>query len=281
MKPAPFEYVRPRTLPEALRLLAGSDARPIAGGQSLGPMLNLRVATPRLLVDISRLAELTRTELDRLHLVVGAGLCHAGFEDGVVADVANGLLARVASGIAYRAVRNRGTIGGSLAHADPAADWPPVLLALDAIVKIAGPHGARECDVAGLITGVLETSLADGELIETIRIARAADGMRFGHHKACCKPGDFAESIAVVVRHGAGGRTRAVLSGRGLVPVLLPGAAAVIESARGWSGECEQALRQAVLADLDACGAAASLTPYERVVHQAGMVRAAREACSA
>jgi carbon-monoxide dehydrogenase medium subunit len=148
MKPARFEYVRPSTLAQAVGALAGAaDARVMAGNQSLGPMLNLRIARPTLVVDISRLSELRRVETDDTGITIGACVTHSAIEDGEAPDAANGLMRRVAGGIAYRAVRNRGTIGGSLAHADPAADWPPVLMALDAEVNIRGPKGGRSLPV--------------------------------------------------------------------------------------------------------------------------------------
>ena len=129
MKPAPFDYACASSLEEAMTLLAGTDGdiRPLSGGQSMGPMLNFRLARPALLVDISRIKELTMVSEDADGVTVGAAVTHAAFEDGDIADVANGLIRHAASGIAYRAVRNRGTIGGSLAHADPAADWPSVM----------------------------------------------------------------------------------------------------------------------------------------------------------
>ena len=125
MKPARFAMERPRDLAAALAMIAGADGttKIIAGGQSLGPMLNLRLIEPDRVIDISAVPELRRIDRADGALVIGACVTHADIEDGRVPDVANGMMARVAAGIAYRAVRNRGTIGGSLAHADPAADW--------------------------------------------------------------------------------------------------------------------------------------------------------------
>ena len=119
MKPAPFAYERPRDLNAALSMLAASNgsAKIIAGGQSLGPMLNLRLVQPELIVDISGLAELKRAEVSGGELVLGALVTHADIEDGRTADVTRGAMRAVAANIAYRAVRNRGTIGGSLSHA--------------------------------------------------------------------------------------------------------------------------------------------------------------------
>ena len=124
MKPAPFAYARPRDLASALELLAREHGaiKIIAGGQSIGPMLNLRLVEPDLVVDVAGLPELRQAALEGNHLMLGACVTHADIEDGRVPDVTGGAMARVASAIAYRAVRNRGTVGGSLVHADPAAD---------------------------------------------------------------------------------------------------------------------------------------------------------------
>src|SRR3954447_21966223 len=161
MKPARFDYERPNDLPAALVLLGQADreVKLIAGGQSLGPMLNLRLAQPELLVDIRRLAETTRVERDAGGVTIGACVTHAAIEDGTVPDPTNGMLQSVAAGIAYRAVRNRGTVGGSLAHADPAADWPTVLAALGAELLVVGPGGKRTVPVADLMLGMFMTTL--------------------------------------------------------------------------------------------------------------------------
>jgi carbon-monoxide dehydrogenase medium subunit len=144
MKPAPFDYVRPATVDEAVRALtSASNAKIMAGGQTLGPMLNLRLAQPDLLVDVTRISDLAAVSEDKDALTIGATVTHAAIEDGRVPDPANGFLRRVARGIAYRAVRTRGTVGGSLAHGDPAADWLSALTALGSEVVIAGPGGTR------------------------------------------------------------------------------------------------------------------------------------------
>jgi carbon-monoxide dehydrogenase medium subunit len=279
MKPVKFAYERPRSLDEALRLLAkhAGAARLLAGGQSLGPMLNLRLATPEMVIDIGRLGELQRMESADGALVIGAGVCHADVEDGRVPDVARGLLGRVAGGIAYRAVRNRGTIGGSLAHADPAADWPPVMMALGAELDLRSTRGRRRISAAELVTGVLSTSLEPDEMIETIRVPRAGHRLRWGHYKISAKPGDFADSLAVVVIDPDRGETRAVLAGRSQSPVLLPETARAIAGMRAWSSAQVPALSAALNVDLSRRGIAV-LSPHDRAIHLASVTRAAREA---
>jgi len=200
MKPVAFDYARPTTVNEAVALLAANpDAKLLAGGQTLGPMLNLRLAQPALLVDITRIAELAAVREDAEAITIGATVTHATIEDGRIADPTGGFLARVAGGIAYRAVRSRGTIGGSLAHADPAADWLSCLTALGAEVLVRGAQGARSVAIAGFMRGAMETELAHDELVVGIRVPKFSSRARFGYHKICRKTGEFAEAIGVTV----------------------------------------------------------------------------------
>jgi carbon-monoxide dehydrogenase medium subunit len=200
MKPVAFDYARPTTVDEAVALLAANpDAKLLAGGQTLGPMLNLRLAQPALLIDITRIAELAAVREDAEAITIGATVTHATIEDGRIADPTGGFLARVAGGIAYRAVRSRGTIGGSLAHADPAADWLSCLTALGAEVLVRGAQGARSVAIAGFMRGAMETELAHDELVVGIRVPKFSSRARFGYHKICRKTGEFAEAIGVTV----------------------------------------------------------------------------------
>src|SRR5262249_34911007 len=142
MKASAFDYRCPASLGEAAAMLSGSaHAKIIAGGQTLGPMLNLRLARPALLIDITRIPEMTEAAETSGSVTYAGCITHANIEDGRAPDPTGGFLRRVARGIAYRAVRNRGTIGGSLAHADPAADWLSALSALDVDIGIRGPAG--------------------------------------------------------------------------------------------------------------------------------------------
>jgi len=145
MKAAPFAYERPASLNAAIALMAEAKgaAKIMAGGQSLGPMLNLRLVQPDLIIDITGLAELKHAEQSRDELVIGACVTHGDIEDGRIPDVTHDAMRRVAGGIAYRAVRNRGTIGGSVAHGDPAADLPAALMALRGTVIAEGPAESR------------------------------------------------------------------------------------------------------------------------------------------
>jgi len=229
MKSAPFDYARPADLAEAISLHEREDiaVKLLAGGQSLGPMLNLRLAQPQLLVDITGIAELRRVEEDASGITVGACVTHADFEDGRVPDVTGGALARVARGIAYRAVRNRGTIGGSIAHADPAADWITSLAAMGAEVLLRGPAGTRRMAIADFITGVFEVALQPGELLEAVRIPRLSSSARWGYYKYCRKTGELALAAGAVLHDPERKLWRAVIGATESRPVVFSDAAAL------------------------------------------------------
>ena len=282
MKPAPFDYARAESLDEAIGLLAdaGGDARPLAGGQSLGPMLNLRIARPSLLVDLAPVAELREVSEDADGIAIGASVVHAAIEDGEVPDVTQGLMRRAASGIAYRAVRNRGTLGGSLAHADPAGDWAPVMMALGASLGIRGKEGGRTVEADAFIADPLTTVLEPAEIVEAIRVPRLSERARWGHCKLCVKPGDFAESLAVVVRDPERGHCRAALAGPARAPILLDGVAALVAGAEGWSDALAGEIKRAAGEEVAAAGFADTSDRYAMNLHATVTVRAAREALS-
>ena len=225
MKPAPFDYARPQSLAEATRLLreGGGAARPLGGGQSLGPMLNLRIAQPKLLVDVTGIPELKGAAERADAVVIGAAVTHAAIEDGRVPDIGGRVLAGVASTIAYRAVRNRGTIGGSLAHADPAADWSTALIALGARVIVYGTGGSRAIAIHEFIAGPFMTILNPGEIVQAIEIPKLSAQARWAWYKVCRKPGEFASTMAAVLVDTARGIRRAVIGATGDRPVLLEG----------------------------------------------------------
>jgi carbon-monoxide dehydrogenase medium subunit len=194
MKAAVFDYVAPRSLDDALKAIASNEgAKLIAGGQSLGPMLNLRLARPRLLIDISRIDALLHIESRNESLRIGAATTHARLE-----DEAKGMLQVVAGGIAYRSVRNRGTIGGSMAHADPAADWPLALAALGATIHVRSVKQSRQIPAAEFMVGAFTTILDDAEIIEMIEVPRPSEESRWGYFKFCRKTGEFPEASAAV-----------------------------------------------------------------------------------
>jgi len=229
MKAAAFGYERPTELKAALGLMARADgtAKIIAGGQSLGPMLNLRLVEPDLIIDISGLSELKWAERRGDELVLGACVTHGDIEDGRVPDVTRGAMQRVAGDIAYRAVRNRGTIGGSLSHADPAADWVSALSALGAKVTLRGVAGARDLLIEEFVTGALESALRSGEIVEAVRVPVIAPSARWGYVKACRKIGEFAHAIAAVLIDPERATARVVIGALDAAPLVLSDAAAL------------------------------------------------------
>jgi carbon-monoxide dehydrogenase medium subunit len=202
-------------------LAASPDAKVLAGGQTLGPMLNLRLAQPALLVDITRITELAAVSEDADTVTIGATVTHAAVEDGRVTDPTGGFLQRVAHGIAYRAVRTRGTVGGSLAHADPAADWLSCLTALGGQVILVGAAGTRRVPLAAFVRGAMETELAQDELLVAVRVPRFSRAACFGFHKICRKTGEFADAIGVAVHDPERQLTRVAASTATGPPVVI------------------------------------------------------------
>ena len=227
MKAAPFGYERPADLNAALALMAATKGitKIIAGGQSLGPMLNLRLVEPELVIDIAGLAELRQVERSGDELVIGACITHGDIEDGRIPDVTRGAMRRVAGAIAYRAVRNRGTIGGSLSHADPAADWVSALPALGAKIRLRSLAASRDLAVEDFITGALESALQPGEIVESVRVPVMRPSARWGYAKACRKPGDFAHAIAAVLIDPDATAARVVIGAIETAPIVLREAA--------------------------------------------------------
>jgi aerobic carbon-monoxide dehydrogenase medium subunit len=249
MKAPAVDYVRPRSLTEALDLLAnsGAEGRVIAGGQSLVAMMNLRLASPRLLIDIARLPELLAVADHADAVTLGACVTHAAIEDGRVADPSHGLMPRVAATLAYRAIRTRGTLGGSLALADPAAEWPAVLAALDAEVIVYGSSGRRSLKCSEFTTGIFQTKLAENEIIESARVPKLSADARCGYVKLCRKSGEFANALAVAVTDPRRGYGRVVCGAANGAPLVLADA-----SRRVADGQRDlDALRGAIGSDLD------------------------------
>ncbi|MDR3538738.1 MAG: FAD binding domain-containing protein [Acetobacteraceae bacterium] len=230
MKPAPFELVRPASVAEAIAAVIPAGARILAGGQSLGPMLNLRVVQPRLLVQVNHLPELAASTETIEAITLGACVTHATIAAGRLPDFVGGLLANIAGGIAYQAVRNRGTIGGSLSHADPAADWVTVLTALGAQAVLQSAGGTRRVPVSDFIAGAFVTTLAPSEILTAVCIPRPPAKAGWGYVKACRKPGEFAHAMAAALLDGP--RRRLVIGAIGGKPLLLTDAQAGMDGAR-------------------------------------------------
>lgn len=229
MKPTAFAYRQAASVAEALRALAASpDAKVMAGGQTLGPMLNLRLAQPAEIIDITRIPELGRVTDEADAITFGAVVTHAAIEDRRAPDPTGGFMARVAHGIGYRAVRTRGTIGGSLAHADPAADWLSCLSVLGAEIVVASTTGSRRVPVARFVRGALDTELDATELVTAVRVPRYSPRARFGYHKICRKEGEFADAIGAAVQDPEKGIYRMTVSSTTGAPAVLESTAPFI-----------------------------------------------------
>ena len=259
MKAAATSYRRAASLEEAAELCMTAEGMPkyLAGGQSLLPMMNLRLALADAVIDISGIPELREARHEDGAFFVGAGVTHAMIEDGKVEDVTRGYLRHVARGIAYRSVRNRGTVGGSLAHADPAADWPSALLALDAVAVIRGESGLREMPLRDFQVGLMETGLGEYDILLGVRLPVLSPAARWSYQKFCRKTGEFAHSIGAVVIDPEHGIANVVLGAAADKPALLPGVSARLAQgadpgvagspafARLLEQDLEQSLRQA------------------------------------
>jgi carbon-monoxide dehydrogenase medium subunit len=277
MKPVAFSYERPASIDAALELLSETAVfcKILAGGQSLGPMLNLRLAQPDLLIDVTSISELVDVADGRDHLDIGACVTHADIEDGRLPDASNGLLPHVAGTIAYRAVRNRGTIGGSLAHADPAADWISILPLLDAEIIIASRRGVRQIAAADLVVSSFTTVLQADELIRAIRVPKLSAKARWGVYKINQKAGEFAHAIGGVLHDPELGLFRAVIGAIETAPIVVADAALLFAGLYG-PNLADRLDAAVVLRLLDQKGVS---DPYNRALLPVALKRAARQAC--
>jgi CO/xanthine dehydrogenase FAD-binding subunit len=194
MKPAPFDYVRARDVPEALDLLAahGPEARILAGGQSLVPMMNFRLARPTCLVDVNGIRELDYVRRENGQLAIGALTRHSTIERSELVQAACPLLAEATALVGHPTIRHRGTLGGSLAHADPAAEGPAALLALEGQVAVAGPGGERTIAARELFVGYCTTALVPGEMLTEVRVPIMPPRTGWAFLELTRRHGDFA-----------------------------------------------------------------------------------------
>ena len=256
MKPAPFRYEAPRSLPDALALLDGEDARALAGGQSLVPMLNFRLAWPELIVDLNQVSELAHLQVRDGALRIGALARQATLHRSEVVAAGWPLLTAAVAHVGHAAIRTRGTVGGSVAHADPAAELPVALTALDARFHLRSRDGERTLSAAELFQGALTTALAPGELLLEIEVPAPVPGARAAFLEQARTHGDFAVAgVAALVAPGA--HAAIALLGAAAVPVraraaeraLLAGASAG-EAARLAAADVPDHYRRALLTTL-------------------------------
>ena len=192
MKPAPFAYAKARSVGHAIELLATEDARLLAGGQSLIATLNMRLSEPALLVDINGIGGLDRITLQNAHVEIGALVRYAQAERSAEIARAAPLIAMALPHIGHPAIRNRGTLGGSLAFADPAAELPACMLALGGEIDIAGPTGQRTVKADDFFAGLFETALGAQDVLTAIRVPAATADTRVGFAEFARRHGDYA-----------------------------------------------------------------------------------------
>jgi len=263
MKAARFEYARAATCRDAARLLKESAGagKVVSGAQSLGAMMNLRLVQPELLVDVRPIEQMRGCIVEADAVTFGANTTHAEIEDGRVADPTRGLMPYVAAGIAYRAIRNRGTLGGSLAHADPAADWVNLMALLDAEYRLDGLEGMRMVRSTEWMSGAFSTALGEEEILAGVRIPSLSDAVRWSYYKVNRKPGEFAEAIGAIIDEGRGAVRRGLIGAANGVPYVFA-AGPLIDR---W----DEALAQT---HLQAAGLAAGT--YEYRIHRTALIRA-------
>ncbi|MFI0487043.1 FAD binding domain-containing protein [Actinomadura sp. 9N215] len=223
MKPAGFAYHAPRSLGECLDLLVrhGEDAKLLAGGQSLVPLMNLRLARPEVVIDLGRVEGLSGLRLREGFLEIGPMIRHADIAGSELVAANCPLLAAASAVIGYPAIRNRGTIGGSLAHADPAAELPCVAVTLDAEFEVTGPRGARTIPAAGFFVSHFVSALEADEVLTAVRVPVQTQ-RTWGFEEFARKSGDFALSAVAVdlaTTAGAVPRTRIGVAGLGPRPL--------------------------------------------------------------
>ena len=231
MKPAPFQYFAPRTLNEALSLLAehGDSAKVLAGGQSLTPMMNFRLVTPVILIDLNRISELSYIRASDGHLAIGAMARQRQLERDPQIAKHSPLIAETMPFVAHPQIRNRGTVGGSLAHADPAAELPAVMIALDAEFKLTSREGERRVRAADFFPGLFTTTLNPTELLTEIILPPMPPRTGYAFQEVSRRHGDYAlagvATTVVLDERGACRDARIVFLGLDMRPIMAESAA--------------------------------------------------------
>jgi carbon-monoxide dehydrogenase medium subunit len=269
MKLPPFEYACPTTLSDAVALLASHDgeAKPLAGGQSLVPMLAFRVASPSLLVDLRKLAELRQIKIADDGVTLGAMVRWRDILDDARLRVAYPLLVSAVEHVAHYQIRNRGTVGGSIAHADPAAEMPGIVVTCEAKIAVIGKAGGRVIDAANFFQGPLMTALKPDEIITEIRLPAWPAKRRFGFQEFARRRGDFALAAAMLYYDEQDGTARnAHVGAIGIAdrPLRLPAVEQVLNGNR---------LDEVIIAKAETA-ASASVEPADDI-HAGGAYRKA------
>jgi carbon-monoxide dehydrogenase medium subunit len=252
MKPAPFKYLAAKTVDDAVAALAQyPDAKLLAGGQSLVPMMNFRLVKPAWLIDINRVAELKGIRREGDHVLIGAMTRHVELENSALLKECVPLISETVPYIGHTAIRNRGTIGGSVSHADPAANLPVALLALDAVMHVRGPRGVRTIASENFFVSLFTTALASDEIVTAIEVPAVAASEGSAFNEFARRQGDFAlASAAARLRLNAGkiGEARIALGGVSDHAIVARRAAArlqgVAPSPAAFEAAAEEAARE-------------------------------------
>lgn len=219
MKPAAFEYVRPESLNEALQALSrhADNAKILAGGQSLVPMMNLRMVHPAVIIDINRVPGLDGIRTEGKQLVVGALARHSTLRESPIVATHCPLMSEAYQYVAHKPIRNRGTLGGNISHADPASEMPAVLLATDATIVVKSAKGERKIAAANFFIGLMQTALQTGEMVTEIRIPIAAANQGWAFEEVANRKGDFAmAAIGATLTLGDGVCSQAAVAVAGM-----------------------------------------------------------------
>lgn len=251
MKPAWFDYYAPHELTEALHILddAGHDGRVLAGGQSLMPMLNLRILSPAVVVDINRIGALNRLQADSDHLTVGALVRHADLLRSREVRELWPLLFEATTQVAHMAIRNRGTVCGSVSHNDPSAEHPAVLVTMGGTVTIAGVKGRRELPAERFFTGMLSNALEPGEMVVELRYPRPTDRTGSAFVEFARRLGDFAiagAAATLTMRDGTCQHARLTIVGMGDGPFRAEAAEQLLQGRRLGPNDAKDAFAEAV-----------------------------------
>ncbi len=266
MKAPAFSYARPKQLAEVLALLAqyGDEARLLAGGQTLLATLNMRLSEPSLLIDLQSVAALKGIRLEGTTLRIAAMVTHSEIEASALVLQHTPLLKMAAPHIAHRAIRNLGTLGGSIAYGDPAAEWPACLLALDGVVVVLGAAGERRIEASKFFTGLYTTALAANEIVVACEFPIASLHQQFHFEELARRHGDYAAvGLAMATRFEGGSmhQTRLAWLGVGSHPARTPGVERVLDGlapSLEWIARAQQALRAELQVEPDLTHSAAA-----------------------
>lgn len=283
MKPPRFEYAAPTSVSEAVALLAkrNGGAKPISGGQSLMPLLAFRLAAPEMLVDLKRIPGLDKIDIGAAGVTLGAKVRWVDIEKDKRLASAHPLLAEAIRHVAHYQIRNRGTVGGSVAHADPAAEMPGITVACDAEIVVVGPKGERRIKAGDFYVGPLQTTLATDEIITAIHLPAWPAGRRWGFLEFSRRKGDFAMAgVAVFYDPDASGKaTNAHIGviGMGDRPRRLPQAEGLLNG-KAVDAATIDAVAKAVSAEVEPSGDIHASPEYRRALVGTLTERALRKA---